>query len=127
VIRRGEVYLVNFGKKYNSEFGKIRPALILQNDIANRNIDKVAFKGVTLLPITSSLCGGNLRVLIPKRQKLEKASEVCVNEVCTLDLSRIDADNHLTTLTEKEMAEVEAKFLGHCGIGRVSHRNDAHR
>lgn len=38
-IRRGEIYLVNFGKKYNSEFGKTRPALIIQNDIANRNID----------------------------------------------------------------------------------------
>ena len=48
-MRRGEIYLTNFGKKYNSEFGKIRPALIIQNDIANRNIDKVQFKGVTLI------------------------------------------------------------------------------
>lgn len=119
MIRRGEVYLVNFGKKYNSEFGKIRPALVLQNDVANRNIDKVAFKGVTLLPITSNLCGGNLRVLLEKRENLEKASEVCVNEVCTLDLSRIDGDKRLTTLSEQEMAEVEAKFLSHCGIGRA--------
>ena len=35
-MRREEVYLLSFGKKYNSEFGKIRPALIIQNDIANR-------------------------------------------------------------------------------------------
>ena len=39
-MRRGEIYLVDFAKRYNSEFGKIRPALIIQNDIANRNIDK---------------------------------------------------------------------------------------
>ena len=49
-MRRGEIYLVNFGKKYNSESAKTHPALIIQNDIANRNIDKVAFKGITLLP-----------------------------------------------------------------------------
>ena len=33
-MKRAEVYLVNFGKKYNSEFGKVRPALIIQNDVS---------------------------------------------------------------------------------------------
>ncbi len=41
-MKRAEVYLVNFGKKYNSEFGKVRPALIIQNDVANRNIDRAS-------------------------------------------------------------------------------------
>ncbi len=44
-MRRGEVYLVNFGKKYNSEFGKIRPALIIQNDIATEISEKLPSKG----------------------------------------------------------------------------------
>ena len=56
-MKRGEIYLVNFGKKYNSEFEKIRPALIIQNDIANRNIDKVAFKGVSVIPLTTTIIG----------------------------------------------------------------------
>jgi mRNA interferase MazF len=35
--RRGEVYLVNFDPTIGAEIQKTRPALILQNDIANRH------------------------------------------------------------------------------------------
>jgi mRNA interferase MazF len=113
---RGEVYLVNFGKKYNSEFGKIRPALIIQNDIANRNIDKVDFKGVSVIPLTTMISGGNLRVTLNSRENLQKISEICINELCTLDLSRIDLDNKLTSLTSNELEEVEQKLQLHLGL-----------
>ncbi len=112
-MKRGEIYLTNFGKKYNSEFGKVRPALIIQNDIANRNIDSVAFKGVSVIPVTTMISGGNLRVNISSRDKIEKNSEICINELCTLDLSRIDLKNRLTCLSKKEMLEVELKLKQH--------------
>lgn len=112
-MKRGEIYLVNFGKKYNSEFGKIRPALIIQNNVANRNIDKVEFKGVTVIPITTNLCGGNLRVKIQSRENLLQDSEICINELCTLDLSRIDLDKKLTTLNIEELEEVGIKLMKH--------------
>ncbi len=112
-MKRGEIYLINFGKKYNSEFGKIRPALIIQNNVANRNIDKVEFKGVTVIPITTNLCGGNLRVKIQSRENLLQDSEVCVNELCTLDLSRIDLDKKLTILNSEELEEVRMKLMKH--------------
>jgi mRNA interferase MazF len=115
-MRRGEIYLVNFGKKYNSEFGKIRPALIIQNDVANRNIDKVEFKGATVIPTSTNLCGGDLRVLILKREKLELTSEICINELCTLDVSRIYLENILTTLTQEELKIVEQKLSKHLGL-----------
>lgn len=112
-MKRGEIYLINFGKKYNSEFGKIRPALIIQNDVANRNIDKVEFKGVTVIPITTNLCGGNLRVKIQSRENLIQDSEICINELCTLNLSRIDLDKKLTTLNDEELEEVRIKLMKH--------------
>ncbi len=115
-MRRGEIYLVNFGKKYNSEFGKVRPALIIQNDVANRNIDKVFFKGVTVIPLSTTLNGGDLRVLLTKREQLEKESEICVNELCTLDLSRIYLEQRLTSLTDKELQELEFKLQKHLGF-----------
>lgn len=115
-MNRGEVYLVDFGKKYNSEFGKTRPTLIIQNNIANRNIDKVDFKGVSVIPMTTALCGGDVRVLVSKRDSLEKDSEICVNEICTLDMSRIDFGKLLTVLNEVEMREVEAKLKRHLGL-----------
>ena len=112
-MKRGEIYLINFGKKYNSEFGKIRLALIIQNNVANRNIDKVEFKGVTVIPITTNLCGGNLRVKIQSRENLLQDSEICINELCTLDLSRIDLDKKLTTLNNEEFEEVRIKLMKH--------------
>jgi len=115
-MKRGELYLVNFGKKYNSEFGKIRPALIIQNDIANRNISKVDFKGVTIIPLTSKISGGNLRVGIKRRDALEQDSEICINELCTLDMSRIKLDTLLSILNIDELKEVEEKLSQHLGL-----------
>lgn len=112
-MKKGEIYLANFGKKYNSEFGKIRPALIIQNNIANRNIDKVDFKGVTIIPLTTIISGGNLRTTIQARDNLQKNSEVCINELCTLDLSRIQLEKIITTLTTKELQEVNLKLKQH--------------
>lgn len=116
MIRRGEIYLINFGKKHNSEFGKIRPALIIQNDIANRNIDSVAFKGVTVLPLTTNLCGGDVRVMVQMRDNLKQNSEVCINELCTLDLSRIDERTLCTVLNSQEIKEVEIKLGKHLAL-----------
>ena len=117
-MKRGEIYLVNFGKKYNSEFGKIRPAVIIQNNIANRNIDKVEFKGVTIIPISTNIVGGDLRVLIGKRDNLEKISEICVNELCTLDISRIQLENVLTVLSDEETQELNMKLLRHLELAK---------
>lgn len=115
-MKRGEIYLVDFGKKYNSEFGKIRPALIIQNDIANRNIEKVSFKGVTVIPMTTYITGGDVRVKVEVREDLKKESELCINEMCTLDLSRIQIEKCLTVLTPSEMDEVNSKILWHLGL-----------
>lgn len=115
-MRRGDIYLVNFGKKYNSEFGKVRPALVIQNDVANRNIDKVEFKGVSVIPISTNLFGGDLRVLVEKRDALERTCEICINELCTLDMSRIYLDKLLTALTQEELQEVGIKLSKHLGL-----------
>lgn len=113
-MRRGEIWTVNFGKKYHSEFGKIRPAIIVQNDIANRNIDHVAFKGVTVVPLTTNLTGGTVRVRLTKREKLKETSEACVNEICTLDQSRFG--ELLAVMKESEMMELNEKLKLHLEI-----------
>ena len=53
------------------------PALIIQNNVANRNIDKVIFKGVTVLPLLSNLTGDDLRrVTIHNRPLLKPIKKV---------------------------------------------------
>ncbi len=117
MIRRGDIYLVNLGKQYNSEFGKVRPALIIQNDIANRVLEQIHFKGVTVIPLTTKLASGRIRVRIEAREKLLQDSDICINELCTLDLSRIQQEAFLTRLTESEMKLVEERLCQHLGVG----------
>ena len=45
--RRGEVYLVNFDPVIGSEIRKTRPALILQNDVANRHSPLTIVSAIT--------------------------------------------------------------------------------
>ena len=47
------------------------------------------------------LNGGDLRVLLPKCEQLEKDSEICVNKLCTLDVIRIYLEQISTTLKYK--------------------------
>ena len=115
-MKRGEIYLVNFKKKYHDEFGKVRPALIFQTDILNEQIDRLPFKTVAVIPLTSQVMGGHFRVTIDERDALKEQSEIVVNWICTLDYSLIYQDRFLTKLREEELQEVEDKvmlFLGY--------------
>ena len=115
-MRRGEIYLVNFKKRYNDEFGKVRPALVFQTDILNENIEKLPFKTVAVIPLSTQILGGSFRVLVEKRDALNDQSEVVVNWICTLDYSLVYRDRLLTRLTGEELREVEEKvmlFLGY--------------
>ena len=49
MIRRGDVFLVNLDPTVGSEIGKTRPAVVVQNDLANRSSPTV-----TIIPISSS-------------------------------------------------------------------------
>jgi mRNA interferase MazF len=48
LIRRGDVYLVELDPVVGSEVGKTRPAVVLQNDLANRSSPTI-----TVVPISS--------------------------------------------------------------------------
>lgn len=49
MIKRRDVFLVNLDPVVGSEVGKTRPAIIVQNDLANRSSPTV-----TIIPISSS-------------------------------------------------------------------------
>jgi len=53
MIEQGDVYLVDFAKKYNSEFGKVRPAVILQNNFLNRSLEISKFQSVLVVPLST--------------------------------------------------------------------------
>lgn len=115
-IKRGEIYLVDFGKKYQSELGKIRPALVLQSDYVNDNLDVAPFKSVLVIPLTTDIRSGRFRFKIDAREKLERESELILNWMCTVDLKRFVSDVPLTVLTQAELIKLKQKldfFMGY--------------
>ena len=85
--RRGAVYLVDFDPVRGSELGKTRPAVVLQNDIANR------WSSVTIVAGITSKVGAKLypsEVLLKAGEGgLTVDSCVQLNQVRTVDKTRL--------------------------------------
>ncbi len=85
--RRGEVYLVSFDPTLGAEIKKTRPALVLQNDIANR------FSPITIVAgITSQFDATLYPTEIPIRKPeggLETDSVALLNQIRSVDRQRL--------------------------------------
>src|SRR6056297_3511797 len=86
-IKRGDIVILNFNPAIGSEQGEIRPAVVLQNDISNK------YSSTTIVaPLTSQLFKKDYptNVFISKASsKLKKDSNVLLNQIKTIDKSRI--------------------------------------
>ncbi len=111
MILQGEVYLVDFAKKYNSEFGKIRPAVILQNDFLNRALSISKFQSVLVVPLSTQNIQTEYKIEIPPRDNLKEKSFIVANWLCTLDMKRIQIDKGvITQLNAEEMKILKSKI-----------------
>lgn len=84
---RGEVYLVNFDPTIGSEIKKTRPALILQNDIANEHSPITIVAAITskfddtLYPTEVEISAGE--------GGLKQDSVVLLNQIRSIDRQRL--------------------------------------
>ena len=106
MIRQGEIYLVDFGQKYNSEIGKIRPAVVMQNNFLNRSLPKAKHKGVLVIPLTSDDIVTEYKIKITKRGNLKKDSFMIANWICTLDFEHILVDRGLIAKLDEDEFEL---------------------
>ncbi|HEX6500999.1 MAG TPA: type II toxin-antitoxin system PemK/MazF family toxin [Micromonosporaceae bacterium] len=53
-MRRGDIYLVDFEPVRGSESNKVRPAVVVSNNAANRAAEKAGRGVVTVVPVTSN-------------------------------------------------------------------------
>jgi len=87
IIKRGEIFLANLEPIRGSEQGGIRPVLIIQNNISNEN------SPVTIMAaITSKIFSKEFptNVFLSKSDsKLDKDSTVLLNQIRTIDKSRL--------------------------------------
>ena len=97
---RGEIWLINLNPtKKSNEIGKIRPALVLQNDELNSG----NYPTTIILPLTTSLIDDAepLRYRVQKREKLEKDLDVLVANIRAIDNARFI--EKLASLSSKEL------------------------
>jgi mRNA interferase MazF len=113
--RRGEVYLVNFDPTLGAEIQKPRPALIVQNDIANRH------SAITIVAAITSQFDDLLyptEVLIrPPEGGLKTDSVALLNQIRSIDKQRLV--RRLGTLKPESMDRVDRAILISMGLIKI--------
>ncbi len=111
MIHQGEIYLVKFGKSYKSEFGKIRPAVILQNNLFNTFLLTKKYKSVLVVPLSTLEEETEYKIKIKARDRLKKDSFIVASWICSVDIDRILLDKGLITkLNYDELEELKEKI-----------------
>ena len=86
-IQRGDIVLANLEPVVGSEQGRIRPVLIIQNDISNQNSPTTI-----IAPVTSKIYSKEFptNVFISKKDSnLDRDSTILLNQIRTIDKTRI--------------------------------------
>jgi mRNA interferase MazF len=108
LIRRGDVFLVNLDPVFGSEVGKTRPAVVLQNELANRSSPTV-----TVVPISSRVNRVfPFQVAIPAGEGgLERESKALCEQIRTLSRERLL--QRLGGLPPQRLTEIRAALDRH--------------
>lgn len=108
MIRRGAVFLVSLDPVIGSEVGKTRPAVVVQNDLANRTSPTI-----TILPISSSKDRiFPFQVRIPAGEGgLSRDSKVLCEQIRTVSKQRLLEP--LGQLSPERLGEIRAALERH--------------
>ena len=97
-MKRGEVWWVEFDPAVGSEIRKTRPAVIISNDAANRNLSRVIV--VALTSNTERVYPGNALVVVGGTQ-----SKAMADQIMTADKLRLTSK--LGELSMQDMQAVD--------------------
>lgn len=108
-MRRGEVWWVEFDPSVGTEIRKTRPAVIVSNDAANRNLARVV-----VVPMTS-----NTGRLYPGEAVMSvdgQSSKAMADQIMAADKARLKSQ--LGTVSKADMQAVEDAIRVHLGLAK---------
>ena len=108
-MKRGEVWLVEFDPSVGSEIKKTRPAVIVSNDAANRNLARVVV--VPLTSNTGRLYPGEAVVTVGGQ-----SSKAMADQIMAADKTRLK--DRLGELSKADMLGVEDAIKIHLDLPR---------
>ena len=108
-MNRGEVWWVEFDPSVGSEIRKTRPAVIISNDSANRNLQRVVV--VPLTSNTSKQYPGEAIITINGVQ-----SKAMADQIMSADKSRLKKKCSVTS--KADLSLIEDAILLHLGLPR---------
>lgn len=109
--KRGEIWLVEFSPSVGTEIQKIRPVLVISNDIANNKSSKI-----TVIPLSSKVKFIAIMVVIEPDEEncLDRQSAIRIPDITTFD--KIRFKSKIGILKSEYMAEVEKKIKTHLNL-----------
>ncbi len=101
VLSKGDLVLINFNPIKGQEMGKLRPAVVVSNEQDNELLPTII-----VVPLSTVLLDDAMpyRLRIKARNKLEKDSDACVNEIRAL--SKVRIVETLGKLSEPELKQL---------------------
>lgn len=109
MAKRGEVWWVRFGPGKEGETTKVRPAIVLSNDIANQSLNRIVVVPVTSSP--SDPYPSEAVIAVSGRPGKAMCDQV-------MSVSKQRLRGQLAVLTRSELEAVEEALLIHLGITR---------